>query len=202
MDYLKKNHLSLLIIAFLVVSAFLGSNSGNFGINRATTTISNPFRFQQGITNDSTLTQTGASTFTGAITAGVVTTNALTQGGGVTATSTVGTTVPLLATDFDTENVIDVTLNVRDATLSFPATTTLTSFIPTSGQMRTLFVRNASTTAAMDITIAGGTGVLLKKATTSAVIYGDTDGANYGVLQLIRKANTDIELLFLGNFVD
>lgn len=142
------------------------------------------------------ITITGATTLTGATTA-----TTFTQGGGINATSTSGTVVPLLAADFDTENVIDVTLNVQDATLSFPATTTLTSFIPTAGQSRTLLVRNASTTAAMDVTIAGGTGVLLKKATTTAVIYGDTDGANYGIITLTRKSNTDIEAM-LNIFMD
>lgn len=122
-----------------------------------------------------------------------------TQGGGIDATSTLGTAVPLLASDFDVENVIDVTLNISSGTLTFPATTTLTSFIPTAGQTRTLFVRNATTTAATNLTIAGGTGVLVKFASTTpattGVITGDTDGANYAMIVLTRKANTDIEAL-------
>lgn len=132
---------------------------------------------------------------------GTTVVSTFTQGGGIAATSTSGSVVPLLAADFDIENVIDVTLNVQDATLSFPATSTLTSFIPTAGQSRTLFIRNASTTAAMDITISGGTGVLLKKATSSAIVRGDTDGANYARIQLVRKADSDIEA-FLDIFLD
>ena len=128
---------------------------------------------------------------------GALISGAFTQGGGINATSTSGVAVPLLASNFDTENVIDVTLNVQDATLSFPASSTLTSFIPSAGQTRTLFVRNATTTAAMDLTISGGTGVLLKMASSTnvAIIPGDTDGSNYAKLELIRKADTDIELL-------
>lgn len=123
-----------------------------------------------------------------------------TQGGGVRATSTSGTAVPLLASDFDLENVIDVTLNVQDATLSFPATSTLDAkFLPNAGDTRTIFVRNATTTAATDLTISGGTGFLAKFASTTpattGVITGDTDGANYAKIDLIRKANTDIEVL-------
>lgn len=125
--------------------------------------------------------------------------NTFTQGGGVRATSTSGSAVPLVATDFDTENLIDVTLNIVDATLTFPATSTLKSFIPNAGDERTLFVRNASTTAAMDLTLSGGTGVLMKFGSTTpattGVITGDTDGANFAVIKLIRKANTDIEAL-------
>lgn len=144
------------------------------------------------VTND--LVVDGVQTSSGSFVA-----STLTQGGGVRATSTSGTVVPLLASDFDIENVIDVTLNVSSATLSFPASSTLTSFIPVSGQVRELFIRNATTTASMNLTIAGGTGVLLKNASStpsvSPIILGDTDGANYGVVKLIRKANTDIEAL-------
>lgn len=120
----------------------------------------------------------------------------LVSGGGVYATSTSGTAVPLLAKDFDTENVVDVTLNVADATLSFPASSTIT-FLPKAGDTRTIFVRNATTTATMDLTISGGTGVLLKKATGTdvAIVNGDTDGANFAKIELIRKANRDIEAL-------
>jgi len=127
---------------------------------------------------------------------GATSISTFTQGGGVFATSSTGAVLPLVASDFDTENMIDVTLNIVDGTLSFPATTTLTSFIPNAGDTRTLYIRNATTTATMDLTIAGGTGVLLKQATsTSVTIPGDTDGGNFGVLRLIRKVNTDIELL-------
>ena len=64
-DYIKKNHLGLLIIAFLIASSFFTAKPAvkELGaINRDTTTVSNPFRFQQGIINDTTLTQTGAIT--------------------------------------------------------------------------------------------------------------------------------------------
>lgn len=124
----------------------------------------------------------------------------ITVGGSVYATSTSGATIPLLANMFDDESAIDVTLDVQDATLSFPASTTVRS-LDKVGDTKTFYVRNASTTAAMDITFTGGTGMLLKKATTSAVLYGDTDGANYGQIQLIRKANKDIEVLYTP-FVD
>ena len=145
------------------------------------------------------LTSAGAISATTISGTAITATGAVTEGGGITATSTSGSVVPLLSTDFDTENVIDVTLNVLDATLSFPATSTLTSFIPTAGQSRTLLIRNASTTATMDLTISGGTGVLMKFASTTpatnGVITGDTDGANFAQIVLTRKSNTDIEAL-------
>jgi hypothetical protein len=135
-------------------------------------------------------------------TAQLVVGGAFTEGGTTYATSTTGNVVPLIASNFDEETSIDVTLGVVDATLSFPASSTLASnFLPTSGMKRSLYIRNASTTATMDLTVTGGTGILLKRATTSSVIYGDTDGANYGRIDLVRKANTDIEAL-LTIFVD
>lgn len=114
-----------------------------------------------------------------------------------TATSTSGTVVPLRAIDIDTENCIDVTLNVSSGTLSFPASSTI-SFIPTAGQTKTLFIRNATTTAATTLTISGGTGVILKRTSgtsTAPIVYGDTDGKNYAKIDLIRLANRDIVAL-------
>lgn len=117
-------------------------------------------------------------------------------GGGIFATSTSGTVVPLLASNFDKETVVDVTLNVQDATLSFPASSTI-SFLRNPGDTKVLFIRNATTTAAMDLTISGGTGVLLKMASSTnvAIVPGDTDGSNYAKIELIKKADKDIEAL-------
>lgn len=115
-------------------------------------------------------------------------------GGSTTATSTTGSVVPLLATDFDDEQVIDVTLNLVDATLSFPSSSTIRN-LNNPGDTKELYIRNASTTATMDLTITGGTGVIQKNATTTNIIAGDTGGDNYAVIRLIRKPNTDIESL-------
>ena len=179
-------------IVLAVVIAFASLTSG-INLAKAVTAISNPIFLTRLSNVISTYPTTARLTVGGAFT----------QGGGIRATSTTGTVVPLLAADFDNENMIDVTLNVQDATLSFPATTTLGSnFLPTAGMMRTFFVRNATTTASMDITLTGGTGMLLKKATSSAIIMGDTDGGNYAQFNLIRKANTDIEVLLVNIFHD
>ena len=179
-------------IALAVVIAFASLTSG-INLAKAVTSITNPIFLNRLSNVISTYPTTARLTVGGAVT----------QGGGIRATSTTGTVVPLLAADFDNENMIDVTLNVQDATLSFPATTTLGSnFLPTAGMMRTFFVRNATTTASMDLTLTGGTGMLLKKATSSAVIIGDTDGGNYAQFNLIRKANTDIEVLLVNIFHD
>ena len=118
----------------------------------------------------------------------------LTQGGGIRATSTVNSAETLLAADFDVENVIAYTLNVQDATLTLPASSTLSSFIPTAGQERSIFIRNASTTAAMDLTLAGGTGMNLLVASSTKVIVGNTSGSNSARLDFVRRADTDIDV--------
>jgi len=181
------------LIVLVAILVLVGGNSQSVTLGGST---SDDWNVGGNLSVTGTSSLTGNMSVTGASDAGT-----LTQGGGVTATSTVGAVVPLLASNFDIENTIDVTLNVSDATLSFPATSTLASIIPNTGDSRTLFIRNATTTAAMDLTITGGTGVLLKKATTTPIIYGDTDGANYAKVDLIRKANTDIEAL-LTIFMD
>lgn len=80
-DYIKKNHLGLLIIIGLVVSAFAGLMGKTViverdlgAINREATTISNPHTFQQGMTinvppaGGVSLTVDGTSTLTGTTT--------------------------------------------------------------------------------------------------------------------------------------
>lgn len=203
----KKLNLTLGLAVVAIVIAILGySQASQMQAPRAGSTLgtgdtlSNVTHLDALTLDSGNLTLTsGNVSVTGSLTSsGAATVGTFTQGGGIRATSTTGTVVPLIASDFDTENVIDVTLNTSSGTLSFPATTTLASFIPTAGQTRTLFIRNATTTAATTLTITGGTGVLLKNASSTSptgIILGDTDGANYGKVELLRKANTDIEAL-------
>jgi hypothetical protein len=142
------------------------------------------------VTTTGTFAATGAITGSAAATVGV-----LTQGGGITASST-SASVTLAGTEFTTSNVLDYTVNVGSPTLTLSASTT--SICPaTTGQSRELLIRHATTTATSNLVIAGGTGTLLKKIATSTgtTIYGDTDGGNYAQLTVTRKANTDCEVL-------
>lgn len=119
-----------------------------------------------------------------------------TQGGGIRSTSTNDTTALLLASDFDTESIIDFTPNITGITLSLPASSTMTSFAPTAGDIRTVYIRNATTTVDIGVIIAGGTGTLLRTASTTSTIMGDVGGNTYGQLIFIRKADTDFDVLF------
>lgn len=123
--------------------------------------------------------------------------NGIVVGGSAYASSTANSAETMTGRELDDEIVLDYTLTVQDATLTLPASTTamFSSNIPKTGDTMTRFVRNATTTASIDLTLAGGTGVLLKKATTTAKIFGDADGASYARLDFIRKSNTDVEAM-------
>lgn len=111
-----------------------------------------------------------------------------TQGGGVRATSTNDTTATLLVTDFDVERVIEFTPNVTGITLALTASTSLTSFVAVAGECREVRIVNATTTAGAGVIIAGGTGSLLRTASTSVTIL--PGGAADFVA--CRRNNTDI----------
>lgn len=118
----------------------------------------------------------------------------------VLATST-GSNSTLLTSDIDQESWIDMTLNSADGTLTFPASSSFPG-IPNTGDVRTIWVRNATTTSGIDLTIAGNTGVALKRAASStATIVGDTDGKNTMQLEFVRLPNTDI-VMYLSKFED
>lgn len=147
------------------------------------------------------LTVTGATTVastfgvTGTSTLGILISSMFTQGGGVTATTTLATATTLLAANFDTENVIDVTPGGASLTLTLPASSTL-PLGTTAGQSRTIYIRNATTTADINITVAGGTGTALRNATsTGAIIRGVTGGNSYGKIDFVRKSTSDIDAL-------
>lgn len=130
---------------------------------------------------------------------GTTTTKVLVQGGGLRATSS-NASSKLLASDFDTENTIDFNPLKPSLTLTLPASSTLTALAPVTGQVRTIYIRNATSTAAANgsFTIAGAAGTLLKVSSSTAsgkVVRGDTDASNYARLDFIRKANTDLVVL-------
>ena len=183
MNYIKQNHLSILIILWLVLSTVLGGSSvGVFGANRETSTITNPFNFTQGLTSAS-LTTTGAVSFTG-----TVITDEFTQGGSVLSTSTSATATTLDVSDLLTYSVWEVTPNVADLTYTFPAVASLATLVPTAGDSRTWTIINATTTAGIDVIFAAGSGSAIK-----GVLL--LDEASQGTIQLTRKANGDIVIL-------
>ena len=203
MNKIKNIVIGVLVITTLVLSviaykkASLGAASGASHLQKESFLqgLAAGVRDQFSLTNAGVLTTSGAATFTGTISGtGATTLATFTQGGGIRATSTVNSAETLLAADFDVEGVIAYTLNVQDATLTLPATSTLSSFIAPAGQTKSIFIRNATTTASMDLTIAGGTGMNLLVASSTKVIVGNTSGSNSTRLDFVRRADTDIDV--------
>lgn len=120
--------------------------------------------------------------------------------GGRVASSTSGVTDRLLASQVENATVIDYTLNVADGTLTLPASSTI-SYMRNAGDTKVFYVRNATTTATMDITFAAGTGINMKRASSTSILRGDADGGNTARITLIRQADSDIGAL-VDLFVD
>ena len=79
------------------------------------------------------------------------------------------------------------TMNVDEAsTVTLPATTSLTHFIPKAGMCWTAKWENSGDS---NLTIAAGTGIDLQEPDGQNVIIGTTNFAN---VEYCRQANTDI----------
>jgi hypothetical protein len=127
-----------------------------------------------------------------------------TQGGGIYATSSSAAASTLLASSIAEANIVDMTWNYAAGTLTLPATSTMTNIAPNAGDMRTIWIRNASPTAATSTTIAAGTGMTFKSAATSSlatILVGDTDADNTVRLDFVRKADSDFNV-YLTKYQD
>lgn len=78
-----------------------------------------------------------------------------------------------------------------DFTITLPATSTLTSFLPNSGESTRMCFSNSTTTADRDLIFVAGTGIDLEVASSSPLfeMIGPTDS---GCIEFQRKANSDI----------
>lgn len=102
-----------------------------------------------------------------------------------TATTSKGTVTYTAANITSIHSLIHTTTGATTATL--PASSTLSSLIPTAGDRMSIVVVNPGTGI---LTLAGGTGTTLVSASTSKAIH---DGGT-GLLEFVRKADTDISV--------
>lgn len=157
-----------------------------------------------GITSSGPTVLSNTLTVTGATTLGTVTTSGTTTNTGfvkatggtvkssVNSTSTTATSYTLTQADIWKYSSILMTPNTGSLTLTLPASSTLTSMIPTAGdEQDTLFV-NASTTAGITVTFAAGTGTSLRNSTSTLAVPANSTA----FLQFVRKANSDILVMF------
>lgn len=113
----------------------------------------------------------------------LITANAGVQYSNTTATSSTGAGT-LTANDVTNKTTI-LSTNAGVLTLTLPASTTLTSFIPRAGDRTSVVIVNQGTAL---LTLAGGTGTLLQTASsTKTVNIGGSATLNF-----VRKANSDI----------
>lgn len=134
---------------------------------------------------------TGVITGTTATLTGATATGKLTQGGGIFATTTTANAGTLTAAQMAAYNVIDFTPLGAAATLTLPATSTMTTLLPNAGDMGTWVIRNGAS-AATTTTIAAGAGIDLQEPDGQNVVISQN---NFAWLTCYRKADTDVVCL-------
>lgn len=184
MNYIKQNHLSILIILFLVISPFFSAPatvaSNPFGAAANVTTIGNPWLHTSTVGISGLVTLDGGSL------------NSYTL-----STTTTATAETLAASDITNYSTVLLSPLTGATTLTLPASSTLSAFVPTAGDWAVQCWVNATTTTttAGQITFAAGTGIDLENA-SSTVGAAMTSynlklvGQNSGCFRFIRKPAT------------
>lgn len=112
---------------------------------------------------------------TGTSTSATTTVERFGYGGTVTASSTTSSTGTVTQASLLYSGTYLYTPNSVAVTLTLPASSTLTQFIPNAGDQAEILFRNASSTnnaTASYVTLAGGTGTILQSASTTKIIMG------------------------------
>lgn len=107
--------------------------------------------------------------------------------------STTGTAVTLKASDLVGRDYISFTPIVGATTITFPASSSLSSLVPKTGMTQETCIRNASTTAGITITFAAGTGIDWETvATSTGTMQAPPSIApdSLGCFKFIRKSKT------------
>ena len=137
-----------------------------------------------------TISASGAVTLSSTLdVAGATIVDEFTQGGTVLSTSTESTAMVFTASDLLTNSIWEVTPDTADLTYTFPASTTLSAIVPSAGDSRTWIIVNATSTAAIDVIFAAGTGSAIKGSCGGGLTL---DEDSHGTLTVTRKANSDL----------
>lgn len=147
------------------------------------------------IANDGSVTMSQAATFSStASVAGLFTMDAGQLKSYTNSTSTTVASLTLVEADLlNYDTILMGTINMSGTTLTLPATSTMTSMVPTAGDIQEVCIHNATSTAA-NITIAAGTGIILRSSssTPADLVIQETDT---GCLKFIRQTDTDVSVL-------
>lgn len=189
--------INTVLVAFVLVLVLVGGNHQSGSLGATPTTFLPSYGFTSiavGTGCDQQYTTcTAASIFpSGSIvtSGGLYAGQGLTEGG-LDAIATTSTNYTLLQSDLLSASLVSFTANGGSATINLPASSTLTSYIPNAGDITSEVFYNASTTAAITLTVAGGTGTTLLSASSTAIIQSQK-AAN---LKFVRLPNTSIIVL-------
>ena len=183
-EFIKKQAFGVIALVGVVVLALVLLSSGDVagnpvGANNATTTITNPHAFTQGLCAGSTqqfcvsntgsiggtLTLTGATSF-----GGLSTFNAGQLRSYPNSTSTTATAYTLVVGDVLNYDTVLMTPNTGDLTLTFFASSSATTLVPAAGDRQDTCFVNSTTTAGIDITFATGAGIALLAGTSTTPV--------------------------------
>lgn len=113
-----------------------------------------------------------------------------TVGGGVLATTTVGTTFGTLSeSQLLTNKLLSFAPGISSATTTIIASTSMTTLLANPGDTRQWVLANATSTAAKTVGIAGGTGIDIQSKTLNNV---QIQPGGTATLECTRKTNTDV----------
>lgn len=136
------------------------------------------------LTVGDTFSSTGTSTFNAVISSNITST------GFLATTSANSETLPASLLSFT--SIIYTPGQTTTPTLTLPASSTLTSFIPNVGNQTTVYFYNASTAATTTI-LAAGTGMNLTTASSSSGVI-NVYAKKIASLEFLRLPNSDISL--------
>lgn len=201
-DYLKQNHLSILIIVVLGAWFLLSQGQGaSVGAPRSISTFTNPITFEQEIIvnegghDRDTRIEGDTDTELIFVDAGndSVTTGGFTWGGGATTlTDADGGTYTLTEAEMLGASVFEFAAGgagQETITLTLPATSTMTTLIPDAGDCREWLYDASALVAATTTTITAGTGHdVIAVSTANDVI----DGAEWAEIKSCRQSDGDV----------
>ena len=146
--------------------------------------------FADDVTVTGNLAITGTTGLTGAVSlSGALATERLTTGANMLATSTATAYATTTQADLTTYSGYDFTPGDLAVSFVLPATSTLTTFIPNTGDCADWRLRNLDATAATSTTIVAGTGIDLVENENGDVVI---EGGNEARLRFCRELDTDV----------
>lgn len=115
----------------------------------------------------------------------------LTEGGGVVTLTPVTSSITMTEANLLAGNVFNFTASSTQAalTVTLPATSTMTTFLPNAGDMHRFVIENSFLGAATTTTIAAGAGIDLQEPDGQNVVIGIN---NYAWFTCFREASTDV----------